>query len=199
MTKISSQRSLSNFLFEVGTLRKIARSHRQALLTDDLSDNISSHSFRVAVIAWFLAKLDNANPYKTTLMAIFHDIPESRSGDQNWINKRYVKVYEEEIREQQLQSLPASEELLDVVKEYSDRKSLEAHLAKDADILDQILLLKEYAHMGNKEAKGWLGKKIEDNAQFKNLFSPNSRKLAKEIYSQKPGDWWSSLWTSARR
>lgn len=30
---------LAGFFYEIGTLRKIARSHRQGLLTDDLSDN----------------------------------------------------------------------------------------------------------------------------------------------------------------
>ena len=34
-----------DFLLELGTMRKLARSHRQVLLTDDISDNISSHSF----------------------------------------------------------------------------------------------------------------------------------------------------------
>ena len=36
--------------------------------------------------------------------------------------------------------------------EYDERESLEAHLAKDADLLDQILLLREYEWVGNNEA-----------------------------------------------
>jgi len=47
----------ARFFLEVGSLRKLARSHRQTLLTDDLSDNIASHSYRVVVIAYMLAQL----------------------------------------------------------------------------------------------------------------------------------------------
>src|SRR3989304_1489360 len=68
--------SLASFFFELGTLRKILRSHRQTLLTDDLSDNIASHSFRVTLIGWFLAKLEQADPYKVLLMCLFHDFSE---------------------------------------------------------------------------------------------------------------------------
>ena len=51
------EKDIANFLFEAGTMRKILRMHRQALLTDDMSDNISTHSFRVVIIGYFLAKI----------------------------------------------------------------------------------------------------------------------------------------------
>ncbi len=94
---------LINFLFEIGSLRKIPRAHRQSLLTEDVTDNISSHSYRVTHIGFMLAKLEKADPYKVMVMCLFHDIEETRSGDQNWINKRYVKVAHEEIRHDQLE------------------------------------------------------------------------------------------------
>ena len=76
-------KKLSLFFYEIGTLRFIGRNHRQTLLTNDISDNIASHSYRVSVIAYFLAKLAKANVKKTVTMALFHDIAETRSGDQN--------------------------------------------------------------------------------------------------------------------
>ncbi|OGZ27950.1 MAG: hypothetical protein A2365_00915 [Candidatus Nealsonbacteria bacterium RIFOXYB1_FULL_40_15] len=186
---------LASFLFEVGTLRKVARSHRQTLLTDDLSDNIASHSFRVTMAGWFLAKAEKADPYKVLLMCLVHDLTESRSGDQHWVNKKYVKVFEEEIVKDQYQRLPNKSELLEITNEYNERKTLEAKLAKDADLLDQILLLKEYAWVGNNEASDWL----KDNEQYKRIFSRTGKKLAKEIMSQKPHSWWTNLWTADRR
>lgn len=187
---------LANFFFEVGTLRKLARSHRQTLLTDDLSDNISSHSYRVTVIGYFLAKLSNADVVKVVLMCLFHDVSESRSGDQNWINKRYVKVYEDEITKDQLSPLPFSDELMELNHEYQERKTLEAKLAKDADLIDQILLLKEYEHVGNQEAATWL----KHNNHLKILLTPVAKKIAKEIIKQNPSDWWyKDLWTPNRR
>lgn len=41
---------LADFLFELGTMRKVLRMHRQTLLTDDMSDNIATHSLRVTMI-----------------------------------------------------------------------------------------------------------------------------------------------------
>lgn len=195
MKRKTDFKKLVSYLYEMGSLRKIARSHRQNLLTDDLSDNIASHTFRVALIAYFLAKLEKADSGKTVLMGLIHDSEESRCGDQNWIHKSYVKVFEEEIREGQLGGLPGSEELIGCSEDYEKRESLEAIIAKDADLLDQILLLKEYTAMGNREAESWL----EDNQQEKRIKSNSGRILAKEIMRQKPSDWWAKLWNSNRR
>src|SRR3989344_3592985 len=175
-------KKLASFFFEVGTLRKTARSHRQGLLTDDLSDNISSHSYRATVIGYFLARLAKADVAKVVQMCLFHDVSESRSGDQNWIHKRYVKVFEDEIIHDQFGDLPFGKDILALGREYQERKSLEAKLAKDADLLDQILLLKEYAHIGNHEAEEWL----KNNAQEKMLQTSFAKKLAKKISLQSP-------------
>lgn len=187
---------ITHFLYELGTLRKTARSHRQTLLTNDLSDNIASHSYRVSAIGWFLAKLEKADPYKVLLMCLFHDSGEARTGDQNWVHKKYVKTFDQEVVKDQLSGLPMSEELLQINSEYELRQSRESKIAKDADFLDQILLLKEYAWQGNQEAGLWL----KDNEQFKRLFTGSARKIAAEIMSQNPSDWWGkSGWTSDRR
>jgi len=159
-------KKLTHFFFELGTLRKIARAHRQTLLTDDLTDNISSHSFRTALIGYFLAKEEKANPDKVVKMCLIHDLEESRAGDQNWVNKRYVKVFEEEIRQEQLSFLPHSKELLNLSREYHQRKTLEAKVAKDADLLDQVFLLCEYKWQGNKEAIIWLKGKEQEKLMF---------------------------------
>ena len=84
---------LIKLMFEVGTLRKISRSHRQTLLTDDLSDNIASHTFRVIFIGYILAKLEKADPYKVVLMCLVHDFEEARDLDERgkWIFKKYKR------------------------------------------------------------------------------------------------------------
>ncbi|HJY98937.1 MAG TPA: HD domain-containing protein [Patescibacteria group bacterium] len=192
---------LAGFLYEVGTLRKIPRAHMQSLLTHDLSDNIASHSHRVSVIGWFLAHEEGADPYKTVSMCLFHDISEARSGDQNWLHKRYVKVFEDEIARDQTSGLPKGNGISELIKEYRQRKTKEAILVKDADLLDQILLIKEYILQGNKEAEAWLknGKGDNPNTHAKMLRSKTAKKLAKEIVRLWPGDWWKNLWTETRR
>jgi putative hydrolase of HD superfamily len=194
----SEIKDLVSFFYEIGTLRRVLRAHQQTLFFRDESDNISSHSFRTAFIGYFLAKKLKADADKVVKMCLLHDIEETRSGDQNWVNKRYIKVFEEEIREEQLEKLPNSKELLALSKEYQERKTLEAKIAKDADLLDQILLLKEYEFQGSKEAKRWLKGKKESQLE-KLMFTNLAKELAKEIKKQKPSIWWKNLWTSKRR
>lgn len=194
--KIDKTKNLANFAYELGTLRKIIRSHRQVLITDDTSDNIASHSFRVAVIGWFLAKEEKADPYKVLLMCLFHDMGEARSNDLNWVHKKYVKVFEDEITRDQLKNLPFDKELLQTSKEYSERKSKESKIAKDADLLDQILLIEEYSYQGNEEARLW---KKGKGGHAKKLTSKSAKKLARAIKSKKPSEWWANIWTPKRR
>ncbi len=192
---------IADFLYELGTMRKLLRMHRQVLMTDDLSDNIASHSFRVAMIGWMLAKMEKADPYKTMAMCLIHDLGEVRSGDHNWIHKRYVKVDDEQIDEEQLGSLPFSD-LRDLAFEYKRRESKEAIIAKDADHIDQVLLLREYSWTGNKEAELWLkGKRgdSEGNAQISFLKTESAKRIGKEIIERGPSGWWSNLWTEKNR
>lgn len=195
ITSMTKNTKFADFAFEIGTLRKLARAHRQTLLTDDLSDNIASHSFRVATIGWLLAQKEKADPYKVTTMCLFHDVPETRSGDQNWVHKKYVKVFEDEIIKDQIKDLPGSNELGKIINEYQERKTIEAKIAKDADLIDQILLLKEYDWQGNKEATVWL----KGHQQYDRISTKSAKSLAKEIIKQKPHSWWNNIWTSNRR
>ncbi len=191
---LSDYSSLVHFLYELGTLRKIPRSHMQTLMTSDLSDNIASHSFRVCLIGLFLARLEKADENKVLKMCLLHDTGESRSGDQNWVQKRYTKVFEDELIHDQLQHLPGSSDLLMLMQEYTERKTLEAKIAKDADRLDQTLLEQEYVLMGNLEAKSW------GRTNRTNLLTDSAKKLSKLIIKTFPSDWWSkSLWTEKRR
>lgn len=183
-----------NFLFEIGTLRKIARSHRQNLYTDDLSDNIASHSYRVTVIGYVLAVLEKVDSNKVIKMCLLHDTDETRSNDQNWIHKKYVKVFEDEIQKDQFKFANKFREFDDIKNEYNLRQTKESKVAKDADMLDQLLLLREYSWAGNHEAERWLSGNSE---AF--LLTKSAKRLCKEIKKQKPSDWWSHNWTNKRR
>lgn len=190
---------IANLLFEVGTMRKIPRMHRQTLLTDDMSDNIATHSFRVVIIGWFLAKMEKADPYKVVMMCLLHDFGEVRSGDHNWVHKRYIKVFEDEIKREQLGLLPFGE-LKEIADEYDTRKTKEAIIAKDADLLDQTLLLREYEWQGNKEALIWLGgKRGVASKHVRMLRSKSAKALSEKLYSQNPSDWWNDIWTNKNR
>jgi len=195
---------IANFLFEVGTMRKLLRMHRQTLLTDDLSDNIASHSYRVAIIAWLLADMEKVDTGKTVMMALLHDLKEARSGDHNWVHKKYVKIFESEITEDQLGHLPYRS-LKSAVDEYELRESQESLVVKDADLLDEILLLREYSWQGNHEAEKWLHDKkgqdspYGDNMQLKMLKTESAKELGRAILETGPSDWWENIWTPKNR
>ncbi len=186
-------KKLVSFFYEIGTLRKVLRSHQQTLLVFDPTDNIAAHSFRTAFIGYFLAKELGADANKVIKMCLLHDIEESRVGDQNWVHKRYIKIFEEQIRKEQLSNL--SKELLKLSEEYQERKTLEAKIAKDADLLDQILLLREYELEGSKEAKKWL----KEGPHVKMMHTKLAKEIAKEIKKQRPSLWWEKIWTPNRR
>lgn len=197
--KENKDERITDFLFEVGTMRKLLRMHRQVLFTEDTTDSIASHSYRVSIIAWMLAKLENADPYKTVMMALLHDFGELRSGDHNWIHKRYVKIFEDEIAKEQLGDLPF-DDLYKFSEEYVKRESKESIIAKDADIIDQILLLREYEWQGNKEARTWLeGKRGPQSKVMSRLVLTSSKKLAEVINKRDPSKWWETLSTGNNR
>ena len=202
MVNINYQK-IARFLYEVGTLRRLPRIHCQILMESDLTDNIASHSYRVTLIGWQLAKLEGADAYKTAMMCLLHDLAEIRSNDHNWLHKRYVKVFEEEILKDQLGTLP-DQELFELATEYNQRQSRESIIAKDADLLDQILLLKEYELQGNQEAKAWLfGKtsKTENKhlTKLEGIQTESAKKLGEAIYGEHPASWWNELWTDKNR
>jgi len=204
MTNKNKVEKLTAFFYEIGTLRRILRMHQQTLFFHDPTDNISSHSFRTAFIGYFLAKELKADADKVLKMCLLHDLEEVRCGDQNWVHKRYVKIFEDEIRRGQLKNLPSSEELLKLSKEFDEKKTLEAKIAKDADLLDEIFLLKEYELQGSREAIDWLKgthkKGVEkESQQEKQMFSKLAREIARVAKKQKPSSWWDNLWTPERR
>lgn len=202
-TNQNKEERIADFLFEIGTMRKLLRIHRQTLGTDDMSDNIASHSYRVAIIGWFLAKEEGVDPYKVVMMCLLHDMAEVRSGDHNWVHKRYVKIFEDEIKEDQLGTLPYGD-LKEILDEYDVRESKESIVAKDADRLDQILLLREYDWQGNKEALRWLRGKSSDEqkdikAKVAGLQTESAKRLGESIYDREPSAWFDNLMTSKNR
>jgi len=186
---------IADFLFELGVMRKLLRSHRQLLLTDDMSDNIASHSYRVTMIGWFLAKGEKVDPYKVVMMCLLHDIGEIRTNDHNYLHKRYIKEVTSKVMDEQLGNLPYKD-LRSFVEEFEKRESPESVIAKDADLLDQILLLREYAWQGNQEAQIWLKGKgdSKENVQYKNLKTKTAKDIAKSMLTRRPSAWWDNLY-----
>jgi len=133
---------IANFFFEIASMRRLTRAHSQ--LIQEADDNISDHSFRVAIIGMNLATLEKCDVNKVLKMCLFHDVAETRIGDANFINQQYSELHEEEARNDQMAGLPIAGEILDLLKEFEQRESKESVVAKDADYIDQMILQREY-------------------------------------------------------
>jgi len=179
--KQSNLNHLTDFIFEMGTLRNMRRMHTQVI--PNSNDTIASHSFRTVIIGYLLAEMEGVNKEKVLKMALFHDIPEARTGDPNFINKFYVKDQEEKAYCDQVTNLPAENELKTLFNEYNEKKTKEAIVAKDADTLDQLFLEKEV-----------LNEKPEDFAKWhefsvRKLKTKSAKQLAKSIKNRNPMQW----------
>src|SRR5690606_38069761 len=104
------------------------------------------------------------------------------------------KVFEDEILNDQLKDITKDNSLFKIMSEYSKRESVESKIAKDADKLDQYLLVKEYIMRGNKEAEHWIKRKSPDD-----LYCQTAKDLFLQILETDPADWWKTLYTEKRR
>lgn len=171
------------FLFEAGMLKKTPRTGYQFLGTG--GESVADHSFRMTVVGYVLSSMEpEADGNKVVLMCLFHDLPEARTGDHNYVNKRYTQVDEETALEDQVRGLPFGTEMKSLFREFNEAQTLEARLAKDADQIDLILDLKEQLDLGNSRARDWLSFAV------KRLLTEPGRKMARKILESESDGWW---------
>lgn len=181
MRRKNSLKEIVNFLFEVGTARNIIRSHCQAIKEAD--DTIAAHSFRTAIIGLILAKMEDVDEDKVFKMCLLHDLAELRTGDANFINKHYRTENEEKAVRDQWKNIIGGKKIISLLKEYNDRKSKEARVSKDADILDQIFLQKEYLSQSPYDFKKW-----HDYAEHQ-IKTRSALKIAQLVFRTRAMDW----------
>ena len=84
---------IADFLFEVGMLKKTPRSGFQFLGSG--CESVAEHILRTLYIGYVLCKMDpEADERKVLRLCLMHDLPEARTGDLNYVNKKYVTVDE---------------------------------------------------------------------------------------------------------
>ena len=176
-------KNIANFLFEVGMLKRTPRTGFQFLGSG--AQSVAEHSFRTAMIGYVLAQLDgSADVGKVLQLCLFHDIPEARTGDLNYVNKKYVKVDEEKAVADLAEQLPFGDDYRATLKEFMARESYEAQLAHDADQLEMVLSLKEHKDLGNRYADEWYP------FSRLRLKTEVARQLAESIWETDSSKWW---------
>ena len=88
---MSADDSIVKYIFEAGMLKRTARSGWWAENIKN-PESVADHSFRTALIAFFLAKMEGADAERICTAAVFHDMTEARLGDMNKITARYMIV-----------------------------------------------------------------------------------------------------------
>jgi len=174
--------NLANFLFEAATLKRLQRTGWQILGGNE--ESIAEHSYMVAVISFILAESLKIDVEKTLLMALFHDFIETRTGDIYKLSDLYVKVDEKKAAEDAFSGLTFQDNLINIIKEYEEEKTLEAKIVHDADTLALCVELKQLIENGNSHAREWY------NANLEKVKLAKSKKLAKEIDTTNSQDWW---------
>jgi len=176
---------IANFLFEAGMLKRTPRTGFQFLGSG--AESVAEHIFRTVYIGYVLGNLaEGADTDRIIKMCLFHDLPEARTGDLNYVNKKYVKTDEKKAVDDLTETLPFGNEMKELLTEFSEGQTLEAKLAHDADQLELILALKEYKDLGNKYADEWL------EFAIKRLRTDIARELSATILKTDSSLWWFS-------
>ncbi len=174
---------IANFLFEVGMLKRTPRSGWQFLGSGQ--ESVAEHTFRTTMIAYVLAQLHGSvDADRVMRLALFHDLPEGRTGDLNYMNQKYVQMDEARAVADMTDGLLFGGEITDLLEEFRAQATPEAVLARDADNLEMLLALKEHHDVGNRNAEEWIP------FSLRRLKTDVARDLAQRILAGNSSAWW---------
>ena len=175
--------SIANFLFEVGMLSKTPRSGYQFLGSG--KESVAEHVLRTIFVGYALCKMDpSLDEFRVLKMCTLHDLPEARTGDMNYVNKKYVDVDEKKAVSELTEHLFFGDDIKEFIDEFNLTESKEAQAVRDADQIALILQLKEYGDLGNKYAEEWI------NYAMQRLSTEAGKELASKIIKTDSSNWW---------
>ncbi len=176
--------TFADLIHELGMLAHTPRSGLPFLGSGRQS--VAEHSHRMACIALLLARrcgqpVDEARLLK---LCLFHDLPEARTGDQNYVHRKYIAVDGGRLRADLAAASPIGPELVALIEEFERGQSLEAQLARDADQIELLALLREQADLGNPRADAWM-----DSCLLR-IRTAAGQALAAEVRATPADEWW---------
>ncbi len=174
---------IADFLFEAKTLKELPRAGYPFLGAG--RESIAEHSFMTAFIAFTLSRMaSDVDGAKMVAMALIHDLPEARTGDLNYVQKKYVKALEKNAIYDMSRGLSFCDELSLLMEEFNMGETLESKLVNDADQISFIMELKKLQDTGSKTPEKWLP------FVMGRLKTDMGQKLAKSIVSTTWDHWW---------
>src|SRR3989344_7555580 len=174
---------ITNLIYEAAVVKRLKRTGWQILGDND--EGVGEHTFMTAVIAYFLGKQLNANLETVLTMSVFHDFHEARTGDLDKIATFYMTRDQEKANRDIFEKVDSG--LLVTLNEYEEKKSLEARIVYEANVIAFGVELKLLIEKGNTHAQEWL------DANIKRLRLPEAVVPANDLAQANSQDWWKHL------
>ena len=177
--------AVARFLYEAGTLKQTKRTGWWMAGVRD-PESVAEHSWRTALLATIIAKLEGADPARAAYLAVWHDSQETRTGDVNHLGKKYAPGADPQaVTADQIAGMPEilASAIRELVAEYEEKESPEAICARDADKLECMIQAIEYKAQGYENAQRWI-----DNSR-RRLTTKSANELADAVLATGSLDW----------
>lgn len=177
------QTQLTNLVYEAATVKRMLRTGWQIL--GDNEENVGEHTFMTCVIAYFLAKQLKVNMETVLVMSVFHDFHEARTGELDKLAKIYTSRDEGKANKHIF--FDVDDELLSLLTTYEEKKTIEAQIAYEANVIAFSVEVRLLMEKGNIHAKEWM------EANNSRLRLPESIALAADLAETDSQNWWKSI------
>lgn len=150
-------------------------------------ESVAEHSWRVSVLAYFIAHAEGADAEHAAVLGMFHDLAEVRTGDVDWVGRNYLTKASDDavVRDQAAGLEPVQfEGVTEAVREHAAAETAEALCARDADKLDCLLQGRSYEAEGYPLARGWV------ETMSTAVRTPTGKALAEAALTADPAEWW---------
>lgn len=176
-------KAIADFLFEAHMLKSIPRSGFAFLGTG--SESVAEHVYSATLIAWTMACLvPDADALRLVTMCLVHDLPETRMGDLNSVQKQYVTPHEAAAVREATSGLPFGDQIVTLLEEFNAGSTLEAKLARDADTLSFAVELKALSDRGYATADKWLAHVLP------RIATETGNQIARAVMETRWDAWW---------
>lgn len=184
-------KQLANLIYEAANVKRMLRTGWQRL--GDNEEGVGEHSFMTAIIAYLLARQINAakkdernvSMEKVMIMSIFHDFHEGRTGEMDKVAKLYMTRHEDKANIDIFSGV--DDALLQLLNEYEAKRTLEALVVYEANVIAFGVECKILMERGNTHAKEWM------DANSLRVRLPESVELMDLLAKTDSQDWWKDI------